>query len=250
MSGSLGGIACASATLCFAVGAVGTDAQTAAGGVAWDGRRWSNANMPVPTGIEPSSSVLNAIACPTARRCMAVGSQTAGSHQTLVELWDGTRWTIVPGPPGDGLTAVSCVSATLCLAVDGARIARWSGRDWSVQTLPATPSPNALLQGVSCLDVRSCIAVGQGAHSAALAEHWDGRAWHQQRTPRPGGDAFYDSLMSATCPSARVCFAVGTEVVTQASGMLVERWDGQRWSTQKIPEFLSDIGWLDGVVCR
>ena len=200
--------------------------------------------MPLEAGV------LDAIACPTARRCMAVGSQYAGSHQTLVELWDGSGWTTAPGPPGDGLTAVSCVSATLCLAVDGAQIARWDGRNWSVQTLPGTSSPNAELNGVSSRDAQSCIAVGEGAHVAALVERWDGRAWHQQRTPGPGeSDAAYDSLASTTCPAARVCFAVGTEAVTEASVILVDGWNGQRWMTQKISTYLSDIEWLDGIVC-
>ena len=64
-------------------------------------------------------------ACPASRRtaCTAVGvsGNSSGVTSTLIESWNGTRWSVVPSPsPGTGgndLYGVSCVSATACTAV-------------------------------------------------------------------------------------------------------------------------------------
>lgn len=71
---------------------------------------------------------LYGVSCSGARDCVAVGYGNAGSGNivSLIERWDGERWTRDPSPnprttPSSGqevdLTAVSCAAPTDCVAI-------------------------------------------------------------------------------------------------------------------------------------
>jgi hypothetical protein len=108
---------------------------------------------------------------------MAVGcdSSTIGcaGGPPLVELWDGTSWTVGPAPDGTYLQGVSCTSGTTCTAVGlngtGTFATAWDGTSWTDQ---ATPNPSgsieAVLNGIVCLSVTSCEAVGHYQPSVGL----------------------------------------------------------------------------------
>ena len=70
--------------------------------------------------------------------CMAVGYYPASTrYQTLTERWDGSSWSRLSSPNADGtqgnfLSAVSCTSATFCMAVGA-----YSSNGTSVRTLTA-----------------------------------------------------------------------------------------------------------------
>lgn len=190
-------------------GLAGTDETLAE---SWDGARWSI--VPSPDDVPaPHSSTLNAVSCTSPTFCMAVGPSVTGTgaSETLVERWDGTRWSIVPSPNEedtslriDQLLGVSCVSANSCSAVGSfgparAEIAltlveRWDGTQWAV--VPS-PTPNAgpsngyndVLTGVPCASVNSCTAVGYlqtSGTSKTLVESWDGARWSVVRSPNEG----------------------------------------------------------------
>jgi hypothetical protein len=66
------------------------------------------------------------VSCTSAASCTAVGSYqsssvpTFGASLTLVEVWDGTAWSIASSPnPGTGdiLEGVSCGASQVCTAV-------------------------------------------------------------------------------------------------------------------------------------
>jgi len=82
---------------------------------------WSIVSSPNPTGA--TSSGLSSVSCSSSTRCFAVGYYSKGLvFKTLVERWNGTRWSIVssPNPTGatsSGLSSVSCSSSTRCFAV-------------------------------------------------------------------------------------------------------------------------------------
>src|SRR4029077_12475331 len=102
--------------------------------------------VPSPDG-GAFGDVLGGVSCVSAAACAAVGSYATkdGTARTLVESWNGARWSVVPSPnPGtgdDALESVSCVSATACTAagmhVNRTLIESWNGARWSV-----VPSPN------------------------------------------------------------------------------------------------------------
>jgi len=230
----LNGVSCTSASACAAVGAYFINLGANRGDLtralveSWDGRRWS---------IVPSANVpgrgdgLNGVSCASAAACMAVGSYShpVGAHfspaATLVESWDGRRWSIVPSANvpgrGDGLNGVSCASAAACMAVGsyshpvGAHfspaatlVESWDGRRWSI-----VPSPNEglasnsdELNSVSCASSTTCVAVGS-TPANVLVESWEHGRWALVPVQRPA--PFNDILDGVSCVSATSCRAVG-----------------------------------------
>ena len=223
-------------------------------GLLWSG--WAGASaagtgwsiQASPNRMHPPNSVLVGVSCTSAGFCMAVGNSTNYSrYVALAERWDGSKWRIVKTPrlagAADGaLSAVSCVSARLCVAVgrqwtanNTARVTglveRWNGKGWRVQHATSV-GKGSVLEGVSCASVKTCTAVG--AYSPArgldltLAERWNGRRWAIESTPNPMG-ASSSVLVGVSCTSASVCTAVGS---SDESGTLAERWNGTKWAIQ------------------
>jgi hypothetical protein len=177
-SNQLAAVSCPSARDCTAVGFYtnghnGTLSKTLV--ESWDGTLWS---------IVPSANVpgrgdgLSGVSCASAVACMAVGSYNhpVVAHfspaATLVESWDGRKWSIVPSPNqglasnSDELNGVSCASATTCTAVGSTPanvlVESWEHGRWALVPVPAQrPAPfNDILDGVSCASATSCTAVG------------------------------------------------------------------------------------------
>ncbi len=92
---------------------------------AWNGSTWTV--QPTPNPAQTQSSSLAGVSCTSASFCSAVGQyqssnlSTFGALQTLVEVWDGTAWTLrsTPNPSSvqDLLSGVSCGSSQECTAV-------------------------------------------------------------------------------------------------------------------------------------
>ncbi len=138
------GISCPSSTDCWVAG---TDAGgnflaelSTAGFVA---HPWNPPNT-ARTGIQPISTALYSIDCPTRSQCWASGSSATGA---LILRYDGSTWQKAPEPfdtaAGALLEGVSCSSTTACIAV-GTRItgltghaiaAVWNGHAWKSESL-------------------------------------------------------------------------------------------------------------------
>jgi len=214
----LSAVSCTSAASCFAVGwnNIGGAGEPTTIVERFNGKTWS-----IDTNARPRSfSALNGVSCASATSCMAVGySQTAaarfqfGPPKTLVQRWNGKTWSIVaspnPGTTNSELAAISCPSATSCIAVgqftnasdrDSAfktLVERWNGTAWSQVASPnsagATVSQPA---GVSCTAPTGCVAVGHYTTSTdpravdagpfkTLAQKWNGAAWSIVAGPTP-----------------------------------------------------------------
>jgi hypothetical protein len=166
--------------------------------------------------------------------CVAVGAfSPPGANQTLIQMWDGTTWSIVtsPNPGSTGYNAqlygVSCTSASFCFAVGGWDLLAgfspnitltevWDGTSWSIVTSPTPNVTNnrggALVFGVDCLSASFCMAVGETA----------------------GPDS--------PCP---LCpFGIGISEPAPLLSTLIEKWDGTSWSIISSPGLL-----LYGVSC-
>ena len=72
--------------------------------------------------------------------------------------------------------------------------------------------------------VVAMVVMAVGLVSAQAAA---GAAWMIQRSPNPGGGN--DALYGVSCTSTRACIAVG-----YGTSAFAERWDGRRWSTQRV----------------
>ena len=124
-------------------------------------------------------------------QCTAVGQYAALNESTppLVEVWDGTGWSLVAGVTGNGqLDGIDCTGISTCMAVgsyanheiDGA----WSNA--AIAKPPGTYGP--VLASVSCTSASHCIAVGFATGKASdttynLSEIWKGSSWALLSTP-------------------------------------------------------------------
>jgi hypothetical protein len=118
------GVSCARPTFCIAVGesdfGVRDDVPDS---VAWDvmrwnGKAWSFASAPKPKGTTELST-LRGVTCLSASFCVAAGYYYRDDGvPTIVERWNGTRWSVGYNPGFIGyLSGVSCASPTFCAAV-------------------------------------------------------------------------------------------------------------------------------------
>src|SRR5215469_14796478 len=265
------GVACASASSCWAVGGF-RNAKDVEFNEAfhWGGSRWSAAPVPSPGGSAGGDvSELEAVTCPSATSCWAVGFTQKFNLAVLNQAlrWNGKKWskTPVPSPAGSAppdssvLNGVTCNSSTSCWAVGSAAAINgsernvalhWNGRKWSRVTTP-DPAGTAggdlnLLSAVSCLSAADCWAVGatgtnMGHHELLRNEalHWNGRRWSLIPTPNPGGTAPDDinSLLGVACPSTTSCWAVGSfGSLTQLSRNEALHWNGHKWSLAFTPD--------------
>jgi hypothetical protein len=279
----LWGVACPSARSCTAVGQITNSSDfQAALAEHWNGSAWTTQTVPNPVGAA-SGSLLFGISCSSATSCTAVGYQLPSAWdpepEPLAEHWNGSAWTVqtTPIPSGSdagSLQAVSCVSATSCIAVGYAYgssypvallVEHWNGRTWAVQDAPnpygANPGPRAAssLTGVSCTSARSCIAVGffnppsgpSDVSTQLLAEHWNGSTWAVQDAPLRAGTK-NDRFNAVSCHSATACTATGFtgSEDSSATSTLAERWNGRTWTIASTPNPAgSDNSLFNGVSC-
>jgi hypothetical protein len=191
---ALDGLACPSTTSCYAVGNYSTKSWSRTLVEHWDGASWKIVASPNPPG--QTFAIVGSISCPTRASCYAVGFyMNDATTKTLVERWNGTRWTIVDSPnPAPGLLEFAGLGAVAC---------------------------------VSSVD---CYAVGfavTGVGSRALIEHWNGTAWAIAAGPVQAGALDFPALLGVACASSTNCHAVGFSSNTT----LIDRWDGTKWST-------------------
>jgi hypothetical protein len=140
----------------------------------WNGASWSATTAAVPASS--SDTGLSGVSCTSTTACAAVGyySNSSDRYVTLVERWNGSKWTVQASPTGPGtvtneLLGVSCVSASACAAVGYSRSGsnprlalaeRWNGTRWVITATPAIAgSTGAILSAVSCTAATACTAV-------------------------------------------------------------------------------------------
>jgi hypothetical protein len=229
---------------------------------------WSLGSIPSPSLTH--NIQLASVTCASSTFCVAVGNQdTATVNSSLIERWDGSKWSIVKSldPAGAGesqLYGVSCAGPSFCVAVGvwgpgstfvNPLIEQWNGTAWTLAT-GANPSGSVATQlsAVSCLSSMWCTGVGytkDGSNNRhALVEKWDGTAWTVVTTTPPTGETTsqFDAL---SCAKSSWCMAVGG--YTNASSnfvSLAEVWNGTAWSVVPSPNpGAGTSGELNGVSC-
>ncbi|MGZ4165138.1 MAG: hypothetical protein ACXVRW_05475 [Solirubrobacteraceae bacterium] len=111
-SAGLGGVSCASANTCMAVGGLANSAFNGPLAQEWTQGRWRDRT---PASLD---APLWSVSCPTGGGCLAVVS----SDIPQIERWNGLLWSAEPMPHRDiELAAVSCTTATACVAVGALR---------------------------------------------------------------------------------------------------------------------------------
>lgn len=214
----------------------------------WINGTWRTLQAPsAPAGasISPAALACGGVKVPA---CTVVGGYSVpagGENMTLAERWAGARWLLERTPtPGDlfeGLSGVSCLGASFCVAVGSYHTAadteqalaeEWNGHRWLLLH-PVSPGTQVnYLASVSCPTRTDCVAVGRSDNQSGnwhtLAEMWNGTSWSVLPTPErsPGSD-----LTAVSCPSAGTCMAVGSSRFRS----LAEQWDGTTWKVLATP---------------
>jgi hypothetical protein len=122
-----------------------------------------------------------------------------GNAPTLTEHWDGTRWSVVPGPNVGTLpTALLQVAAVAHNdvwaagyyfdATDTGRtlIAHWNGVEWSI--VPSPDPGEDFLEDIVAVGPRDVWAVGNTNSINTLVLHWDGSRWTVSPSPSVPGN--------------------------------------------------------------
>ena len=288
--GGLFDATCVNGSDCWAVGAVvatGSGNPTGTLIEQWNGTSWSVVPSPTPSGPGVVGAILSSVSCASASSCMAVGYATDvnGNNLTdVIEQWNGSSWTIVPGAPTgqafDQLLSVQCLSAADCWAVgnagpvsqmsgflpifpgavgDQGLIEHWDGSAWSIVPSVTEPAPSGgYLSGLECVGATDCWASGattdaSGNASGILMEHWDGATWTDASASVPGSTA-PGMLAGISCLSAAQCWAVGSTGSFNNGGSgaqpqsVVEYWNGSSWSVQPSPN-VTALSFLNSVSC-
>ena len=191
--------------------------------VHWTGTTWKIVPSPNPGSM--SNELYGAVAV-SANDIWAVGYFANGDtphtiRHTLIEHWDGLRWSIVPAPEvgsiDNVLNAATAVSANDIWAI-----------------------------GISSDSSSTPMGMGQ-----TLIEHWDGLRWSIVKSPNAGPEENFASL---TALAANDIWAVG--IFSNGSGVskvqgLTLHWDGSQWRIIPSPNperstLLSSIGKIPG----
>ena len=197
------GVACASASQCWAVGSLGL-ASSGSGLnpvllLEWNGVQWTFAASELPAAVVGGGYDLDAITC-LAQGCWAVGS--FGARVPVAVYWDAAAgtWTANSPTQGGDLESIACVTVSDCWAGGSwsngrPTLEHWNGVAWSDQTPPAAVSD---IDSISCVNAGDCWAVGSLWQPSGGSElqllHYDGLTgtWSNLSGDiaiPPGGDA-------------------------------------------------------------
>jgi hypothetical protein len=227
----------------------------------WNGSRWSITASPSPASGFHTTNALAAVVAIGPKNAWAFGFylKTSTSFRTLVEHWNGSRWSVVPSPnSGSGentLAAAVARSATDIWAVGyhgdpGHRrtlTEHWNGAAWSIIASPSVDTGDNFLFGAAAAPSGPVWAVGSDSVSfgRTLAVRWNGHAWTTASTADPGdGDRF---LQGVAAPTGRYALAVGNYLAGNQTRALAERWTGSGWSLVPAASPAADYNGLQAV---
>ena len=214
----------------------------------WNGKAWHSVRVSLPAGTGHGS--LDAVACPRASECVAVGDDfeaTAGGYAyALGDIWNGKAWapTQVTESAITVLGAVSCLSPKSCLAVGSENSPEggyqspiayaWNGATWASQAVPAQPfSWDTAFTDVSCVAGRFCLVARHSpTKSGALTTflyRWNGRSWTALKPAAPPKGVTSLQLGYVSCASPTSCVAVGDGYRKAAAVAVAEVWNGRAW---------------------
>jgi len=253
----LAAVSCSSPGTCMAVGSFTNRANHAAIlALRWNGVKWSIEPAPKPTTAR--NAELTGVSCRSWRFCVAVGDSQSGKvTSTLVERWNGARWSIQSSANAASSTDsefddVSCTTTHSCTAVGtfASRadvsfplVERWNGSRWRIQHAPQIGDSSTLL-GVSCASDRACAAVGVANGDEAITQWWNGLRWTAEVEISDMDEE--SGLGGISCTSRNVCTAVGGTGNSAGEFVVIERWNGKTWTFESVD---TDSGTLYGVSC-
>jgi hypothetical protein len=208
------------------------------------GGAWSIVSSPNPSGS--GYSQLNRVDATSTSNVWAIGYDTQTG--TLVERFDGTRWTTVPAPAGISPRGLDVVSPTEVWVAgysgSAATVAQWRNGSWTTRyTQPVANRHLTVFEGIAVGPSGHVWAVGwdrdynaAGRPVSSLVVHFDTRTWARESTPNP---ANRNTLNDVTALDNGDVFAVGVAQDTSGGGIvprsLMLRRQGTTWSSLPVP---------------
>src|ERR1019366_202560 len=233
------GVACPSKSVCEAIGhdsatsgATAALLRTTDGGVSWVSEKLPAGMGGTITG-SVTSTVLNAIACPSKSICEAVGGFGNPSGEVVVALrtTDGGRTS-----PGNGtVRAAPCPSASTCEALfrvngPGSEVVLRTtngGKSWSRKTVL---TGNVGLEVIACPSTSTCMAGGDVYPAAVVLRTTNGGKSWAQETLESQSFEYVDAL---ACRSTSVCEALTYNDDTSVAWRTTDA--GTKWVTTTLP---------------
>ena len=209
------------------------------------GADWTLINSP---NANDQANELRGVSAAADNDAWAVGTvyadNTFTKSRTLIEHWDGTRWSVVKSPNTNAsiniLEAIAAVTANDIWAVGVGitgfsttpLIEHWNGIAWSIVANRGTTVGG--LGGVAVVSANDVWAVGTGRagdEDSTLILHWNGAAWSHVPSPNVGPEVD-NGLAAVTAIASDDVWAVGTQQPTSltAPHTLTLHWDGTAWS--------------------
>jgi hypothetical protein len=235
---------------------------------------WSRVPIPEPAGQQ---AVLSGVKDLGPSNAWAVGTSFSGGSgavaagQTLIEHWNGTKWSIVPSPnpaaaPGDSdvLTSISGTGPNDLWAAgfDNNSLAdtisllfeHWNGTTWTAATSPTPLRSAQFANGITAISPDNVWAVGfdETLNSKNLAAHWNGTAWSIVPTPdiTHAGNV-QDLLTGVSSDAAGDVWASGyahnVNNQNSFSEPYVLHWTGTTWVLTKVPTLGTEGSRLNGI---
>jgi hypothetical protein len=205
----------------------------------WDGSTWTR----VPTPNVGGSTVFNdltGVAVVAPNDAWAVGTLESNDHgsrfRSLIQHWDGSKWSLVRTSCGSGLSKIDALSATDIWAVGGSDACHWNGSTWTHFIAEQAPNPEYFVNLIDVTMVSRNDAWAVGDEISECGEsvcysgdihHWNGSSWEYVTNFLPIG-------FGVEAVAADDIWAVGP-------GPAILHYDGQAWSEVPAGVFIGEL---------
>lgn len=219
----------------------------------YDGTKWTAYPTPMISG--DNTSYLDGVVDISPTEAWAAGNVGVGqaAPNQVIERWDGTAWSVYPGPSFTsaeqpsiyGMTGTSAndIWAVGSLLVNNsilyALYEHWDGTAWTAKAGPF----HGFFRAVSADASDDIWAVGySGLNFVTFSEHYDGVSWTLVSTPNVGSGP--NSLGGVVVLAPNNVWAVGYSTAGQKpppgqfdvpTKTLIEHYDGTGWSVVSSP---------------
>ena len=218
--------------------------------------------QPAPAG----TGQLDAVTCAGPTHCWAVGAPgptgATGTNSSVPpppatvidatvdggETWTGQPLTLTPAP---ALTAISCPSDRLCMAVGlsgtgTAGVVLTTDDAGSTWAQASVPDGAVVVTGVECAGAKDCTAIASDGTTFWSAHSTDfGHTWEREGDLPPG---FLDAG-DLSCVAGAACLVTGFTATTAGHGqgaIAISTDGGVTWTAAAVP---TGTGLLQGAAC-
>jgi len=221
----------------------------------FDGTTWTA--FPAPLIKGDSNSFLQGVVDISPTLAWAAGNVTDGTHlRQVIEQWNGTKWSLFPGPKFGKKEQADIFAMTSSSADDVWAVGslvnlgtglvlplfeHWNGTAWTATTVGSNVESNSeFLFGASADAPNDAWAVGfSGSDNIRTsARHWNGTNWNSVATPNVGEGTNKLNAVLALAPNDVWAAGFSTPSAPTrhaATRTLIEHFDGTSWAVVPSP---------------